>query len=565
MLLYSKLSLLLCLLIHVQFVFYSNWIGYATQGILPLIWNLFQGFSYLLYPICGWIAEVFFTNFKMIKVSFVLMLASSIAGFIFAVRIAFSFPPPSQYICAACVGLILVSGLMSLGMYEANAIQFGMDQMIEASSEQLSSFIHWYFWCSHVGPLIQYYALIGLYLCIYDCWFEEDKLSNEGFTPLIGWILLFYSCFQIILTVPGIFISFCSKRWLSIEETRKNPLKNVYRVLIYSYKHRYPERRSAFTYWENSTPSRIDLAKEKYGGPFTYEEVEDVKSMLRLLLLIGALFGFHLSGDGYSLSYFVMKRAGCPSALPLAVSIINPQHITLLVVLFGIPLHHFFKKQLSSIYMYTLSNSLMKLWTGLLLCLLSECLQCNYSLMLQSKDFLCVGVNTLNPYYCPLSLECLAANFRIHETNGSCQYFCITPPVHDQLFYLSIVPLLLNGLAYLLVFMTTIEFICAQSPNSMKGLLIGIWYSMLSFKCMIINNLDIYPPLLKPNSWSIYHGIKGIGMFLSILLFSVVCKHYQYRERDEIVNEQAMIEEQYERELLLNQHERETGNLERLY
>ena len=232
MLLSSKLSLLLCLLIHFQFVFYSNWIGYATQGIIPFIWNLCQGTSYLLYPICGWIAEVFFTNLKMIKVSFLLMLTSSIAVFIFAMRLTFFNIAASQYISAACVGLILLSGLMSLGMYEANAIQFGMDQMIEASSEQLSSFIHWYFWCSHVGPLIQYYLLIGLYLCIYDCWFEEDKLSNEGFTPLIGWILLFYSCFQIILTVPGIFISFCSKRWLFIEETHKNPLKNVYKVLI---------------------------------------------------------------------------------------------------------------------------------------------------------------------------------------------------------------------------------------------------------------------------------------------------------------------------------------------
>ena len=29
------------------------------------------------------------------------------------------------------------------------------------------------------------------------------------------------------------------------------------------------------TYWEEEAPSRLDLGKEKYGGPFT--EVEDVK------------------------------------------------------------------------------------------------------------------------------------------------------------------------------------------------------------------------------------------------------------------------------------------------
>ena len=35
--------------------------------------------------------------------------------------------------------------LLSLGVVEANALQFGMDQLTEASGEQLSRFVHWYF------------------------------------------------------------------------------------------------------------------------------------------------------------------------------------------------------------------------------------------------------------------------------------------------------------------------------------------------------------------------------------------------------------------------------------
>ena len=31
-----------------------------------------------------------------------------------------------------------------------------------------------------------------------------------------------------------------------------------------------------------------------------------------------------------------------------------------------------------------------------------------------------------------------------------------------------------------------------------------------------------------------------------------MCKYYRYRERNEVVNEQAIIEEQFERELLNN-------------
>ena len=56
------------------------------------------------------------------------------------------------YIAVSGVVFIL-TGLIGSGMYEANAIQFGMDQMIGSSSEQLSTFIHWYFWCVNVGAL----------------------------------------------------------------------------------------------------------------------------------------------------------------------------------------------------------------------------------------------------------------------------------------------------------------------------------------------------------------------------------------------------------------------------
>ena len=60
-------------------------------------------------------------------------------------------------------------------------------------------------------------------------------------------------------------------KWSNISQVSKKPLKIIFGVLTYSLKHKYPERRSAFTYWENDIPSRIDLGEEKYGGPFTYE------------------------------------------------------------------------------------------------------------------------------------------------------------------------------------------------------------------------------------------------------------------------------------------------------
>ena len=58
--------------------------------------------------------------------------------------------------------------------------------------------------------------------------------------------------------------------------------------------------RSAFTYCEDNIPSRLDLDKEQYGGPFTTEQVEDVTTFFQLLLLLMSLFGYHFAADGFA-------------------------------------------------------------------------------------------------------------------------------------------------------------------------------------------------------------------------------------------------------------------------
>ena len=71
-----------------------------------------------------------------------------------------------------------------------------------------------------------------------------------------------------------------------------NPVKQIFKVLNYARHHSQPVFRSAFTYGE--VPSRLDLAKNRYGGPFTTEEVENVKTFGRILLVLISLFGFLL-------------------------------------------------------------------------------------------------------------------------------------------------------------------------------------------------------------------------------------------------------------------------------
>ena len=510
--------------------------------------NLIQGLAYLLYPVCGWIAEACFSNFKMIKWSFVILLMSLVA--IVTLSIVNMVIHPSYKIgtnisddvVATTFLMITTAGL---GMFESNAIQFGMDQMLEASSEQLSSFIHWYFWCAHIGPLVLFYIAMGTFVYFENCRFQLDKL----FFTIRDFFVLITSSIETVIFIFAVVYIYWFKQSHHNKQKSRNPMKIICEVLKYSLKHKIPEQRSALTYWENDIPSRIDLGKDKYGGPFTYEEVEDVKSFFRLLLLILSLFCIQLSGDGYSLTYYIMNRAGCPSIIPYWLLISNPQHIPLVTVILGIPVFQYIKKHFSRF----IPNMLTRLWIGLFISMMNETLQSIFIIMIKDQDFKCLEIQNQG-FKEAVSNKCFFAVSNIMK-NSSCEHFCSDPPVNDATFYILIFPLLLYGISYLLVFMTILEFICAQSPNTLKGLLIGIWYSTSSVKNMVIDVLDTRPLFLESSPWSIYHGIKGFGIFVSILFFSIIYKSYRYRERNEIVNEQAIIEEQYERELLNNSSE----------
>ena len=91
----------------------------------------------------------------------------------------------------------------------------------------------------------------------------------------------------------------------------------------------------------------------------------------------------------------------------------------------------------------------------------------------------------------------------------------------------------------MLVFLTVLEFICAQAPFRLKGFMAGIWYAMLSVK-FFITTIDIVIAYyhLMDRMWIIHESIK-IGMIglslIVIIVLSITCRWYKYRELDEVV------------------------------
>ena len=318
-----------------------------------------------------------------------------------------------------------------------------------------------------------------------------------------------------------------------------NSLTLIYKVLKYAWKHKFPENRSAFTYWENDIPPRIDLGKNKYGGPFTTEEVEDTKSFFRILLLLFSLLGFHLSGHGYSTAQQLMLNE-CPNTW-LYIIIGDPMNLTTTVIFVSVPFYQLINARYRQRY---IPNIFKRMGLGLLCCLLKVIIE----IVLQVTQKIYATEQCTN--YCPF-VACYNLITKA-KTNGYlvCGNLNCTPG-NSIFLILLVVPQILQGLSFLLVFMSAIEFICAQAPLRLKGLLIGLWYASLSVHYLLVEVPDIYIPLTDGTTWEIIQEVKAFLIALSLIFFAYVSGRYRYRVRDEVVNEQYLIEEIYEREIKL--------------
>ena len=418
------------------------------------------------------------------------------------------------------LGVLFIFMAIGFGGYQASIVQLGLDQLHDASTTEIKSFIVWYTWTLFSSGVI------------------VDLTANCLSKKYIVFLLLFVSA---NVTLAVVLLLACNHHLIK-EPIQQNPLQLIYNVIKYAVRNKHPRQRSAFTYCEDELPSRIDFGKHKYGGPFTTEQVEDVKTFLRLLPIVAV--GGTLAGTIFVTSSFKDKLVEVytnlvatsePDGMTSRSAIAKCFHrssftntiynvVVLLIVVHELFLYPVFQR------CYRQVESLQKIVIGII----------GHALII---------LNLMA--YDVISRHTFISN---HGYNVTIQCtFDINPGALSTSFsyYWIAIPNILFAISMAMLYTGAIEFVSAQVPSSMKGLTIGIIY--IGY---LLSN-TVWFALSQPFHVSSFWGTGTLScafwymLTMSMVqicicpLLLIIIKCYKKRSRQDVLPNEHIFAERY--------------------
>ena len=381
----------------------------------------------LVMLFAGWLADVYFERYKVLRWSIIIMWTSSLLlTTTFVIEKIVTFTNYYQLVFLASLGT-------GYGIFQVNIVQFGIDQLTDASSNEIISFINWYAWSYTSSATI-------------------INLAYQCTSPQYSFIAPLMLCVGLSVGASSLFL--CNKVLIK-EPVTQNPFKLIYRVLKYALKHKHAQRRSAFTYCEDELPNRLDFGKSKYGGPFTTEQVEDVKTFFRALgLLLIVSFINALKDETYfQMHLFKYQTNNIPIKTCSYMFIFKNMYYiapTLLIPFNEILIHPLFQRCLPSM------SSHRKVVIGLFLLIIRYIVLVIF-VTLSRQHYLIIDKFTNNTLLC------------FFDNDSTTTY--------DYRFYA--IPEFISSASCIMILVGGIEFLCAQIPYSMKGVIVGLFYGLL--------------------------------------------------------------------------------------
>ena len=401
-------------------------------------------------------------RFKIIRGSLMFMPIAAVVlicvrGLLLAVRFHYSFwSMKVAAIFVAVVGSVVQLVVIGLVPFFANVIPFAMDQLRDLPSGDSSAFVYWYVWTIHAPFFIVTLIASSIYTVNSLHWgIDQNKITLISETAILLMLLLIFVIGVVSLVATG------RRPHLFNADTMimsVNPYKLVYRVTRFAWQHRIPIRRSAFTYCEDDPPSRLNLGKSKYGGPFTTEEVEDVKVFYQVLKILVSLgpFMYVLNFDSTSILFDVHLTSHSIRRFILIASHRDNGALFIVTVLLPIFIYCY-QRQFRFFLFLSKFQSLRKIEIGMIVVLIKLVL------------YLLVDVSA---HYRNDKLGCMFD--QVSSFMFASQEF---PPA--LLLLIFVIQYILSALSVTIFYSSFFEFICAQNLQSMKGTIIGVTYALL--------------------------------------------------------------------------------------
>ena len=470
--------------------------------------------------IAGWLTDAFIGRYKVIHCSIWITWLLTIAITVSAIvgQLNKIYHHYDKRIVQTSLFCLISIGI---GAFQSNIIQFGLDQLHDASTTEIKSFIVWY-----VNSLITTGFVVEFnFLCL--------TTQNKLYLSLILCMCLTLA----LLLIIGF------NKSLIKEPPPKFSFKLIYKIIKFAVVTKHLRCRSAFTYCEDELPSRIDFGKSKYGGPFTTEQVEDVKTLLRLLPLIsivGAIASVLVAAS--TLYYYLEKQynrftelnvlgsRGVVAKCYEETSLTNSVNlgILLLIIFHEFVIYPLFQRCICCRKI----TSLWKILMGIIVQIMRITTLIAFD-VISRQNYLKSEYNA--------TIQCI-----FYESRG-----LLSQSLNNQWM---VIPRYLHFISLTFLLTGLIEFICSQAPYSMKGAIIGAQYTMISIcsiPMIVIIAVVVYKKdLLSLGTGAIscefWYALLILVAYLSLfILLAWMVKRYKMRKREDLLPNEHFFAERY--------------------
>ena len=432
----------------------------------------------------------------------------------------FNFPSAVKITLQVILAIVVGLGLAGI---TANSMQLGIDQLIDASSSDICSYISWCVWLSFLAYTLAVFS--QQYLCgIYNL-------------PVS---FLFVSLTITVMVLSDV----ACNHWLVKEPVTQNPLKLIYQVLRYALKNKYPRMRRAFTYWEDKPYSRIDLGKRKYGGPFTTEQVEDVKTFFQILVIqVAVIFLLAITHGQVIIPASRLAHYQGTSTLKHCEEIIHLQQ---------------FSSWIQQRLVGNFSNTFILLLIPALELILYPMQKIFYprlNMSILSRTIASIFLMLLSNV-CNLTLE-LVATHGGKEKNATCLFFPMSNySSNNHKLALNyrwlVIPQIIMSISMYLFCTSGAQFLVSQCPYAMRGLIIGAACSIYGASSGMYNMslrivMWLRNPIAKDSNCCVWYYLTYVltSLLMLFVAFIIGKNCYKYRRRDEDIHNRQMFAENY--------------------